>query len=296
MRLDDRVLVEVGEDPRGISEPAIRHEDRRVYHIGDGVLHLMDGLCASIVGVLNLAKVGDETLQQLSPGLEAVGQYLSRGSCRRHRGGEDAVEVGIVGICAARYAAETACAETLFAAAALDTAATLEARFLLERIVARHSSNCGGGGGGGSVDAAVLDRRKILREGALLCHLRSHDRRSRWVHKICLLHAITAVVERLAGIWHRPIWCSHVERVMPAPVGDAVSEGVSSADSKINNNAECMPDDAGRNDVSGTALTDVVVVTEERITNRARREFRNHPKEEDVRYVRSICMSEATRR
>ena len=130
-----------------------------------GALDLADGFGAGVVGALDLTEVGDERLEQLAPGLEAVGQDVGRRALGGNRGVEGRVEV--LGLVAAGYAPDASSGDTPAAAAALDAASgsgrAAHAGLLLEGVVSRREAllavrDGSGGARGGTVDTCGMLR------------------------------------------------------------------------------------------------------------------------------------------
>jgi hypothetical protein len=156
--LGERVSVEVLQDARRVGKAIVRHHDGGVRDATHGALDLADGFGAGVVGALNLAEVGDQRLEQLAPGLETIGQDISRRALGGHRGVEGGVEV--LGLVAAGYAPDTSSGDTPATAAALDAAGgssrSAHARLLLEGVVSRrHALLAVRDGGGGARGGAV---------------------------------------------------------------------------------------------------------------------------------------------
>ena len=130
-----------------------------------GALYLADGFGAGVVGALDLTEVGDERLEQLAPGLEAVGQDVGGRALGGNRGVEGRVEV--LGLVAAGYAPDASSGDTPAAAAALDatggSSRAAHAGLLLEGVVSRRYAllavrDGSGGARGGAVDTCGMLR------------------------------------------------------------------------------------------------------------------------------------------
>jgi hypothetical protein len=65
--------VEVLQNAGRVGKTIVRHHDGGMRNAAHGALDLANGFGAGFVGALYLAEVGDQRLEQLTPGLEAVG-------------------------------------------------------------------------------------------------------------------------------------------------------------------------------------------------------------------------------
>jgi hypothetical protein len=133
------VSVEILQDARRVGKTIVRHHDSGMRDATHGALDLADGFGAGFVGTLDLAEVRDQRLEQLAPGLEAVGQDISRRALGGNRGVEGGVEV--LGLVAAGYAPDTSSGDTSATAATLHAASgsgcAPHAGLLLESVVSR---------------------------------------------------------------------------------------------------------------------------------------------------------------
>lgn len=122
----------VVKDVRGVAQAMLARQERWSVDACHDSLHLVRRFGAHLVGGLNFAKVGDEALQQLAPGLEAIGEDLGGRALGGDRGGGEAA-VLLVAVHAAE-ARETAGLQASLAAAALEGVGATHARLFPQRI------------------------------------------------------------------------------------------------------------------------------------------------------------------
>ena len=164
----ERVPVEVFQDASRVGKTIVRHHDGGMRDATNGALDLADGFGAGVIGALNLAEVGNQRLEQLAPGLEAVGQNV----CRRALSGNRSVEcrVEVLGLVAASHAPDASSGDAPATATALDAAGgpgrAAHARLFLESVVPGGHALVGGlavGDGGGGARGGAVDTRGMLR-------------------------------------------------------------------------------------------------------------------------------------